>query len=132
MRPQPELLDEGYEPWVVSEVYLMSAPDTYVDITETADRKIEALQSHVSQMPNPQAIEQLVRGWGAAMAERAGMPSGRLAEGFLRVAAQSPSRTRPPRWKRVTRELSPPVLYRGAGRLKSLVRRRGPTASGTV
>jgi LmbE family N-acetylglucosaminyl deacetylase len=124
----PELLDEGYEPWVVAELYLMSAPDTYVDITDTADRKIEALHSHVSQMPDPQAIEQLIRRSGAVMAERAGLPSGHLAEGFLRIAAQDPSRPRPPPWKRVARELSPPVLYRGASRLSSLVRRRGPAA----
>jgi LmbE family N-acetylglucosaminyl deacetylase len=86
----PELLDEGFEPWVAGEIYLMTAAeaDTYVDITASADRKIEALHSHVSQMPDPQAIEQLVRGWGAATAERAGMSAGHLAEGFLRVSSQ--------------------------------------------
>jgi LmbE family N-acetylglucosaminyl deacetylase len=86
----PELLDEGYEPWVAEEIYVMTAsePDTFVDITDSADRKIEALRSHVSQMPDPERIEQLVRGWGAMMAEQAGLPAGHLAEGYLRVDSQ--------------------------------------------
>ncbi len=86
----PELLEEGYEPWVVAEIYVMAAPepDTFVDITDTADRKIEALHSHVSQMADPEGIEHLVRGWGATMAERAGLPAGHLAEGYLRVSSQ--------------------------------------------
>jgi LmbE family N-acetylglucosaminyl deacetylase len=65
-----------------------SGPDTFVDITDTADRKIDALRSHVSQMPDPERIEQLVRGWGATLAEQAGLPPGHLAEGYLRVDSQ--------------------------------------------
>jgi LmbE family N-acetylglucosaminyl deacetylase len=86
----PELLDEGYEPWAAEEIYVMTAsgPDTFVDITDTADCKIEALRSHVSQMPDPERIEQLVRGWGATLAEQAGFPPGHLAEGYLRVDSQ--------------------------------------------
>jgi LmbE family N-acetylglucosaminyl deacetylase len=86
----PELLDEGYEPWVAEEIHVMttSEPDTFVDITDSVDRKIEALRSHVSQMPDPERIEQLVRGWGAMLAEQAGLPPGHLAEGYLRVDSQ--------------------------------------------
>jgi LmbE family N-acetylglucosaminyl deacetylase len=87
----PELLEEeGLEPWEVHEVYLTTgsaeASDVFVDITDTVDRKIEALLSHVSQMPDPAGTEARIRAWGAATAERAGLPPGRLAEGFLRVA----------------------------------------------
>jgi LmbE family N-acetylglucosaminyl deacetylase len=86
----PELLDEGYEPWGVAEVYLMAAPelDTFVDITDTVDRKIEALRSHASQMPDPEGMEARIRAWGEATAGRAGLPAGHLAEGFLRVGTQ--------------------------------------------
>jgi LmbE family N-acetylglucosaminyl deacetylase len=86
----PELLDEGYEPWVAEEVYVMTPtePDVFVDITDTVDRKIEALRSHVSQMPDPAGIEERIRTWGAMTAERAGQPVGNLAEGFLRVDTQ--------------------------------------------
>jgi LmbE family N-acetylglucosaminyl deacetylase len=83
----PELLDEGYEPWSVGEVYVMATADTdvFVDITEAIDRKVEALRSHVSQVPDPEALEQRIREWAALVAERAALPPGSAAEGFLRV-----------------------------------------------
>ena len=42
----PELLEEGLEPWTVPEVYLMAAttPDVFVDITDTIERKLDALR----------------------------------------------------------------------------------------
>jgi LmbE family N-acetylglucosaminyl deacetylase len=47
----PDLLAEGYEPYEVPNVYLMgpAEPDTFVDVTETFDRKLEALAAHASQ-----------------------------------------------------------------------------------
>lgn len=45
-----ELEEEGLEPFEVPALWLSSAePDTYVDITDTIDRKIEALAAHVSE-----------------------------------------------------------------------------------
>jgi LmbE family N-acetylglucosaminyl deacetylase len=87
----PELLDdEGLEPWEVSEVYLSTGmaadTDVFVDITDTVDRKIEALLSHTSQMPDPEGTSARIRAWASDTAERAGMTPGRLAEGFLRIA----------------------------------------------
>jgi LmbE family N-acetylglucosaminyl deacetylase len=83
----PELLDEGLEPWAPREVYLTTAPtaNVFVDITDTVDRKIEALRRHITQMPDPEGIDGRIRDWAAANAERAGWPAGRLAEAFLRV-----------------------------------------------
>lgn len=48
----PELLEEGLEPIKIKEVYISNArePDVWVDITNTMDRKIEALRQHKSQM----------------------------------------------------------------------------------
>jgi len=48
----PELLAEGYEPHQVREVYITGTekPNTYVDISATLDRKIEALRCHTSQL----------------------------------------------------------------------------------
>jgi LmbE family N-acetylglucosaminyl deacetylase len=83
-----ELLDvEGLEPWAVPEVWLMamSAPDRFVDITGVADRKLDALRSHTSQHPDPDALVGLIRGWGAMIAQLAGFPEGSVAEGFLVV-----------------------------------------------
>jgi LmbE family N-acetylglucosaminyl deacetylase len=47
----PDLLDQGYEPFEVPNLYLMApdAPDTYVDITETFETKLAALAAHASQ-----------------------------------------------------------------------------------
>jgi LmbE family N-acetylglucosaminyl deacetylase len=83
----PELLDEGHEPWVAREVYVTTAssPNTFVDITDTVDRKIEALRCHVTQMPDPEGIAVRIREWAKGTAEQAGLPPGRLAEGYLRV-----------------------------------------------
>jgi LmbE family N-acetylglucosaminyl deacetylase len=46
----PELLEEGLEPFDVPRLWLSTVePDTYVDISETIDVKIEALKRHQSQ-----------------------------------------------------------------------------------
>jgi len=83
-----ELLeDEGLEPWSVPEVWLMAAPqpDRFVDITDVVDRKLDALRSHASQHPDPDALDGMIRGWSTMLAELAGFPEGRLAEGYLCV-----------------------------------------------
>jgi LmbE family N-acetylglucosaminyl deacetylase len=48
----PGLLNKGHEPHHVSEVYLTltTQPDVYVDISQTIDRKLEALLCHASQV----------------------------------------------------------------------------------
>lgn len=85
----PELLDdEGLEPHVVPEMWIMARDslDVFVDTTEVIDRKIEALLSHRSQMVGREdAIPELIRSGGAQIAQRAGFPEGRYAEGFAKV-----------------------------------------------
>jgi LmbE family N-acetylglucosaminyl deacetylase len=80
----PELLDEGFEPFEVPEVWLMASPqaDRVVDITEVFDRKIAALRRHGSQITDPVAIEGFVRSWTATTAQQFGLGDGRLAEAF--------------------------------------------------
>lgn len=55
-RPQfPELLEEGLEPHEVPALWLSTSSreaDTHVDIGETMDLKVKALQAHESQMEN--------------------------------------------------------------------------------
>jgi len=83
----PELLDEGWEPWTVHEVWVPhgAVTDHTVDITDVVDRKLDALRSHVSQHADPEGLDGLVRGWAAANAKAAGLPDGRLAEAFQRI-----------------------------------------------
>jgi LmbE family N-acetylglucosaminyl deacetylase len=81
----PELLDEGFEAWVASEVYVMTPTDAavFVDITDTFDRKIAALRAHESQTAHMTELEDMMGRWGGAQAKAAGFEKGRLAEGYL-------------------------------------------------
>jgi LmbE family N-acetylglucosaminyl deacetylase len=81
----PELLaEENLEPWTVREVWIAGgpAPNHYVDITGTFGRKIAALRSHVTQIKDPDGLEDMLRGWLSRSAEQAGLPEGHLAEAF--------------------------------------------------
>src|SRR6476646_9561586 len=63
----PELVEEGYEAWTVPEVWIMASGsgDTFTDITPSIDRKVKALLCHASQMTNPDAMDQMIRGWAS-------------------------------------------------------------------
>ena len=67
-----ELLDQGYEPHVVNQVWIgQSTPNLFVDITDTFDAKIRALRSHQSQVAKRDEefnIEKLMREWGERVA----------------------------------------------------------------
>lgn len=83
----PELADEGLEAWTVEELWMMGGEDahTFVDVTDTFDRKMTALRCHTSQMIDD-AVEQRVRDWNAANAQAAGWEPDRLAERFVMMA----------------------------------------------
>jgi LmbE family N-acetylglucosaminyl deacetylase len=75
----PEVLAEGFEPWIVSEIYVNESQeaDAIVDISETLDLKIAALLKHASQV-GPQLESRIREG-----ARRFGEPHGlAAAEGF--------------------------------------------------
>ncbi len=81
----PDLLvTEKLEPWTVREVWIAGspAPSRYVDITDTFPRKVAALRCHVSQISDPDGLENRLRGWLGQAAVAGGLPEGRLAEVF--------------------------------------------------
>jgi LmbE family N-acetylglucosaminyl deacetylase len=83
----PELLeDEGLEAWTVPELWLMAAPleriNHFVDVTDTFDAKVAALRAHRSQTGHMDGLEDMLRGWLVMVAQRGGLPEGRLAEAF--------------------------------------------------
>ena len=84
----PELLDEGLAGHAVPEVWLMVGPDpdVFVDTTEQLDRKVKALLCHASQLPNPDTLEDRIRGWGRSVAAAGGMAEGRTAEAYRLVS----------------------------------------------
>jgi LmbE family N-acetylglucosaminyl deacetylase len=74
-RPQfPDLLDEGFEPFEIPNLWIPSYEgdaDTYVDISKTIDRKLEALRCHRSQI-GEEPIDEWIRG----RAKERGAPRG--------------------------------------------------------
>lgn len=84
----PELFDdEGLEPWTVPEVWIMVGADVnvHVDTTEVIDRKVKALSCHTSQIADADAMDNLIRQWGASLAQNVGLPEGSYAEAFQRI-----------------------------------------------
>jgi LmbE family N-acetylglucosaminyl deacetylase len=87
----PELEAEGLEPWTVPELWIgggIDDPTHFVDITDAVDRKIEALLSHKSQLPDPEATQTMVRSWTSANGKLAGLAEGRAAESMRVVNTQ--------------------------------------------
>jgi LmbE family N-acetylglucosaminyl deacetylase len=83
----PELVTSGYEPWTVSEIWIINHPDSNetIDITDQFDRKIRALRCHVSQHRYPDQMEGQVRMWNERNAAMGGLEPGRLAERYFVV-----------------------------------------------
>lgn len=75
----PELLAEGFEPHQVREVYISSPvePTTYVDISTTLERKIQALRHHKSQVDPGDG--QWIRDWASETGKAADLSA---AEAF--------------------------------------------------
>ena len=81
----PDLLDEGLEPFNVQEVWLFRSedPDTYIDITDTFEKKMDSLYCHVSQMSRPKDVASKRSRERAAETGKA--IGGGLAESFKRI-----------------------------------------------
>ena len=73
---------EGPPPHAVGQVYLFQtdSPDFWVDVTETFDLKVQAIQQHRSQTAHSgEMMMKRVREWAEGAGREAGVP---LAEGF--------------------------------------------------
>jgi LmbE family N-acetylglucosaminyl deacetylase len=84
----PELAAAGLEAFEVRELWLVGdpAPDHAVDVTAVWDKRQAALLAHASQHPDPAAADARSRREAAQAAQDFGLPPGRLAESFRRVA----------------------------------------------
>jgi LmbE family N-acetylglucosaminyl deacetylase len=80
----PELLAEGLEPHNVKELYLHGAdtPNTWIDITDTIDLKIEALKKHASQVGEYEELDTWIRDWATENGKAPGMT---YAEAYKRM-----------------------------------------------
>lgn len=79
--------NEGLEAWTVNWLWLQGhvEPNHWLDVTEQFDRKIGAISSHVSQVDHLDDLAGMVREWQTLAANRAGLPDGKLAEGFRQI-----------------------------------------------
>jgi LmbE family N-acetylglucosaminyl deacetylase len=82
------LADEGLEPHIVTQVWLVGGPgcDHVVDVTAHLETKLAAVRCHTSQLSDPVAAAARVRDWAHRNAEEAGLPADRAAERFRVVA----------------------------------------------
>ena len=82
----PELLEAGFEPHKVAEIWIMTHPkaDHWVDVTDHMDTSVKALLEHQSQMGDrsDQEIGKRMREWRRNTAEGKGM---KFAEAFKRI-----------------------------------------------
>jgi len=69
-----DLLAAGYEPHEVKRLYVHGTDksNTWVDITDTMELKVKALQQHVSQI-NPEEVGKWMREWAEEEAKDKGM-----------------------------------------------------------
>jgi len=70
----PDLLEAGYEPYNVKRLYIQGSEksDTWVDISETIDIKIEALKKHVSQVDTHE-VDKWMRDWAKEVGGEKGL-----------------------------------------------------------
>jgi LmbE family N-acetylglucosaminyl deacetylase len=71
----PELLKEGYLPHNVKRVYLHGSPtpDTWVDISTTIEKKVQALKEHKSQIGVEWDVDAEMRRWAAETGKEHGL-----------------------------------------------------------
>lgn len=91
----PHLARSGLAPQRVSRLYLFwsNAPDTWVDVTATLDRKLAALRTHASQLKDPEGLEDRVR---AGASENGALVRVAAADAFRLVVIDEDEEEGPP------------------------------------
>ena len=80
----PHLARAGLAPQRVRRIYLFwpNAPDTWIDISATLQRKVRALREHPSQLKRPEELDERIAGWAAEHGRAIGVAA---AEAFRLV-----------------------------------------------
>lgn len=83
-------MDLGLAAWTVREVWYSGGPDPdyAIDVTETFERKISALRSHVTQTAHMTDLPSMLRERASGVAAGLGLPQGRLAEAFTVIRTE--------------------------------------------
>jgi LmbE family N-acetylglucosaminyl deacetylase len=79
-----QIEEEGLEPYRVRHILVCATPqpDTWVDISETVEIKVEALRKHVSQLDGRRDYEGMIRQWAVSTGAAVGIP---YAEAFMQI-----------------------------------------------
>jgi LmbE family N-acetylglucosaminyl deacetylase len=79
-----QIEEEGLEPYRVRHILVASSnhPDTWVDISETLDLKVEALRKHVSQLDGRRDYEGMIYQWAVTTGAEVGIP---YAEAYMQI-----------------------------------------------
>jgi LmbE family N-acetylglucosaminyl deacetylase len=79
-----QIEEEGLEPYRVRHILVASSnhPDTWVDISETLDLKVEALRKHVSQLDGRRDYVGMIRQWAVTTGAEVGIP---YAEAYMQI-----------------------------------------------
>lgn len=79
-----QIEEEGLEPYRVRHILLCATPqpDTWVDIGETIELKVEALRKHASQLDGRRDYEGMIRQWAEANGAEVGIP---YAEAYMQI-----------------------------------------------
>lgn len=90
----PELAEAGLEAYKLPWLWLMAGPEErenhFVNVSDAVEAKLAAIRVHISQHPDPEGMERIVRGQMLDNAARAGMAHGQSAEAFHVVAVNNP------------------------------------------
>ncbi len=80
----PELIDEGFEPWMVRQVLVTGAatPNLWIDVSATFDVGLEALRCHARQLDDMPEVAAPRRARGAPAGEPVGLP---MAQAFRSI-----------------------------------------------
>ena len=82
----PRLLEQGLLPHCVKEIFfgpLTAEPNFYVDISETIDLKLKALECYRSQLGDRDGIRDFIRDWAREVGAPKSIP---FAEAYRRIA----------------------------------------------
>lgn len=80
----PELVGEGYEPWMVRQVLVTGAerPNLWIDVSATFEVGLDALRCHASQLDDLDEVEARMRERVATAGQPVGLP---MAQAFLSI-----------------------------------------------
>jgi len=80
----PEQIEAGLEPHRVRQIMVAATqtPDTWIDISETLEAKVEALRQHRSQLRGDFDYLGMIRQWAEDAGAEAGVP---YAESFMQI-----------------------------------------------